>query len=153
MKLLAQLIVSLLFSSIVVAQPAAPAKSPAPKLVNSVVYDFKDMKVEARPTGERRAAFDNPTVTLGNFECHVTTLKVGEMSGVAHAHDTPSLVEETILIKDGTVEVEINGAKQIAGSGSVIYFAPKDRTALRNVGKAPAVYFVLAVQAAPTASK
>lgn len=130
------------------AQTPATPKPPAARMNDSAVFSWSDLKVESRPNGERRAAFDNPTVTLGNFECHVTSLKVGEVSGVAHAHDTPALVEEVILIKEGMVEVEINGAKRRAGAGSVIYFAPKDRTALRNTGNIPAVYFVLAVQAA-----
>src|SRR3954471_7759735 len=149
MKPLSFLVSFLSLFPVVFAQTPVAPKPAAPKMTDSAVFDWNDMKTEQRPNSERRAAFDNPTGTLGNFECHATTLKVGEVSGVAHAHDTPVLVEEAILLKEGTVEIEINGAKKTVGAGSVIHFAPKDRTALRNVGKIPAVYFVIAVQTAP----
>jgi len=142
-------------AAVAAAQTPAAPKAPAPKMTDSTIFDWKDMKAEERPNGERRGAFDNPTVTLGNFECHVTTLKVGETSGAPHSHLTPTMAEEAILLKEGTVEIEINGAKRTVGAGSVIYFAPKDSTALRNVGKTPAVYFVISVKtaAAPAMTK
>ena len=153
LKPLAGILTLCSFASVFVAQTTPTPKAPAAKMTESTIFDWKDLKPEARPNGERRGAFDNPTVTLANFECHVTTLKVGEVSGAAHAHLTPTPVEEAILIKEGTVEIEINGTKRTVEAGSVIYFAPKDLTALHNVGKTPATYFVISVRAPVPAAK
>jgi len=106
------------------------------------VRDWKELKADPRPNGERRDAFDGPTVSLAKFECHVTTLNPGEGS-VPHTHDTPVPTEEAILLKEGTLEVSVNGLTKTVGPGAVIYFAPKDLTAVTNTGKVPAVYFVV----------
>ena len=126
------------------AQPATATKAPAPKLAQSAVYDWKDLTAETRPTGKRRAVFDNPTETLANFECHITTLKAGEMSGAPHPHPG---VEEATFVKEGTIEVWANEKRQTVGPGSVFYFAPKDLVAIKNVGTTPATYVVFAIRA------
>ena len=147
MKTILCLIASVAFVSLVVAQAPAAAKTPGPKLINSAVYDWNDLKPQQRPNGERRAVFDNPTETLANFECHITTLKVGENSGPAHTHT----VEEATFVKEGTVEVLINDTKRTIGPGSVFYFAAKDAVAIRNVGATPATYVVFSIRATPAA--
>ncbi len=136
--------------------PPSPALATAagtkPRITESLVLDWKDLKSEPRPNGERRDAFDGPTGSLANFECHVTTLNPGEGS-VPHTHDTPVPTEEAILLKAGTLEVSVNGVKKTVGAGAVIYFAPKDLTGVKNPGKVPAVYFVVSAQAAAAAAK
>lgn len=132
--------------------PAGP-KPAGPKLTRSVAFDWSDLTAEPRPNGERRDAFNAPTVSLGNFACHITTLNVGENSGAVITHDVGALAEKAILIKDGAVEVTINDTKKTVGSGGVIYFAPGDRTFLRNAGKTSATYFVITVIAASSAGK
>ena len=158
MKILA-LLLPLLFSfAMLSAQttpapaPAAAPKLPAARLTESLILDWNDLKAEPKPNGERRSAFDNPTLTLANFECHITTLNAGEVSGPAHTHDTPDKIEEAILLKEGTLEVQINGTKKTVSAGAVIYFAPKDLTAVKNVGKTPAVYFVIGAVAPAAAT-
>jgi mannose-6-phosphate isomerase-like protein (cupin superfamily) len=159
MKISPRLLALLAFTALLTAQtppvaaPSAPVapKPPAPQLTESAVFDWNDMKVDARSNGEHRSTFNNPTETLANFECHISTLNPGEVSSAPHNHLTPAKVEEAILIKDGTLEITINDTKRTVGAGSVIYFAPKDLTALHNVGKTPAVYFVLEAQSLPAA--
>jgi mannose-6-phosphate isomerase-like protein (cupin superfamily) len=156
MKIIPCCIALLSLVPVIVAQTPAAATAPKPPaaiLSGSAIFDWNELKPEERPNGQRRATFDNPTETLANFECHITTLKVGETSGAAHAHNGPTISEEAILIKEGTVEVVVNDTKRTVGPGSVIYFAPKDLTALRNVGKTPATYFVISVRATPPAAK
>ena len=153
MKPLIRLLVLLLPLAGLGAEPPGGPKPPGPKLTHSVVFDASELTVEARPNGERRDAFNAPTVSLGNFACHVTTLNVGENSGPVITHDGGALAEKAILIKDGLVEVTINDTKKTVGGGGVVYFAPSDRTALRNAGKTPATYFVITVIAALPAGK
>ncbi len=162
MQPLARALVLLSFSIMLSAQtppapaPAAAPSPPAAKLTESLVRDWPDLKPETRLNGVKRAVFDHPTATLANFECHITTLNPGEVSGPAHTHDTPNIIEEVILLKEGSLEVQVNGTRKTVTAGAVVYFAPQDLVAVKNVGKTPAVYFVVGVQVAaavPAAAK
>ena len=110
-----------------------------PKSVTkSTVIDWATLAVKPTKTGERRELFDAPTLTLNNFEGHVTTIRPGEVPHPPHRHPD----EEMILIKEGTLEVTINGATQRAGAGSVFFYASNDLHGMRNVGSTPATYYV-----------
>lgn len=128
--------------------PTAPASAPAakPKL-GSTVFEWDKLTVLPRPNGERRDVADNPTATLGTFECHITTLKVGAVSHAPHRHPQ----EELIFVKEGQVEAHINGQTQICGPGSTFFFATNDAHALRNAGDAPATYWVVNLATPATA--
>jgi len=150
MKIPSCLFALISFASVAAAQTPVPDKAPATKMQNSAVFDAAELKAEERPNGQRRAVFDNPTVSLSRFECHVTTLGVGQNSGPAHAHPA---VEEATFVKEGMVEISINNdPKRTVGPGSVIYFASKDLVALRNVGSTPATYVVFSIRVAPAAN-
>ena len=73
------------------------------------------------------------------MHCHITSLAPGQVSGEPRLH----LQEEIIIIKEGTVEVTFDGTTQNAGPGSVIFFASRAVTRLRNVGETPATYYVM----------
>jgi len=88
--------------------------------------------------GERRPLFDGPTATFVNAEGHVTTLNAGESPHEPHRHPD----EELIIVKEGLVEVSVNGHARSAGAGSVFFFASGDLHGLRNIGAARATYFV-----------
>jgi quercetin dioxygenase-like cupin family protein len=147
MKIPSCLLALVSLASVAAAQTPAPAAAPAMKMKNSAIFDASDLKAEERPNGQRRGVFDNPTETLTRFECHVTTLGVGQNSGPAHAHPA---VEEATFVKEGTVEITVNNdPKRTVGPGSVIYFASKDLVALRNAGSTPATYVVFTIRVAP----
>ena len=114
---------------------AEPAAKPA---MISTVIDWAKLPVKPTKTGERRELFDGPTGTLRNFEGHVTTIKPGEVPHAPHRHPD----EEMILIKEGTLEVTINGVTQRAGAGSVFFYASNDLHGMKNVGETNATYFV-----------
>jgi quercetin dioxygenase-like cupin family protein len=105
----------------------------------SSVFNWEKLEVKPTKVGERRDFFDSATATLDRLECHVTTVKPGEASHAPHQHPD----EELIVVKEGTLEVTINGQSQKAGPGSVICYAANDLHGMRNVGDAPATYFVL----------
>jgi quercetin dioxygenase-like cupin family protein len=119
----------------------------APKSVtNSTVIDWAKLAVKPTKTGERRELFDAPTLTLNNFEGHVTTIRPGEVPHPPHRHPD----EEMILIKEGTLEVTINGETQRASTGSVFFYASNDLHGMRNVGSTPATYYVFRFVTAKT---
>ena len=55
------------------------------------------------------------------------------------------LHEEMFLIREGTLEVTINGQTTRLGPGSVGFVASNDEHGVRNVGTTPAEYFVVAL--------
>lgn len=127
---------------------AAPAPAAPPKVpLGSAVFDWSKLAVQTTPTGERRELFNAPTATFANCRCHVTTLRPGIAAHAPHRHPD----EEIIVVKEGTIEVTINGAAQTAGAGSVFFFASNDLHGMRNVGDTVASYHVFRIvtQATP----
>ena len=53
------------------------------------------------------------------------------------------LQEEVLIVKEGEVEVSLDGTTQKVGPGSILFFAAGAVTGLRNVGTAPATYYVI----------
>ena len=119
-------------------QTNTPASSVPAKLA-STVFDWEKMRVETTANGVRRPLFDAPTATVDKLHCHITTLKPGANSGEPRLH----LQEEVIIVKEGTIEATFDGHTQIAGPGSVIFFAANAVTRLRNAGDVPATYTVV----------
>lgn len=123
------------------AQPVVstykPPASPTP--LGTTFVDWDSLAARPTPVGLSRAVFDNPTPTLEKFEMHVTTLRPGMASHPVHQHAW----EEMLLIKEGDVELSINGQKHRAGPGCLIFFASHDPHNLTNIGDAPATYYVI----------
>lgn len=105
----------------------------------SGVYDWNDIKVIKTKTGEKRQFFDSPTKTLNNLECHVSTLNVSEIAHPPHQHPE----EELTIVKEGTVEVLVNGELKKAGPGSIIFQAANTLHNIKNAGTGTCTYFAL----------
>jgi quercetin dioxygenase-like cupin family protein len=114
--------------------PSASSRAP----LGSMVLDWNQLVPAPTKTGERRELFDGPTRTFVNAEGHVTTLEPGQSPHPAHRHPD----EELVIVKEGTMEVTINGRTQRAGPGSVFFYASEDLHGMRNVGATRATYFV-----------
>ena len=114
--------------------------------MGSRIFDWEKLAVTATKSGERRDFFDTATATLRHCECHATTLNAGEAAHPPHRHPE----EEMIVVKEGTLEVAINGAPQQAGAGSVFFFASGDLHGVRNTGAMRATYFVFRLFTADT---
>jgi XRE family transcriptional regulator, regulator of sulfur utilization len=119
------------------APPPTPLKPP----LGSGVFDWNQLVAKPTKIGARREVFDAPTATLGNLECHITTVNPGEAPHAPHRHPD----EELIFIKEGTLEVMVNGVTRQTGPGSVVFFAANDFHGLRNSGTTPATYYVLRI--------
>ena len=70
-------------------------------------------------------------------------LRLGTVKEVAgfqeHVHS------EMWLIREGTVELRVNGTSYRLGPGSVGFVHSNDEHGIKNVGTTPATYFVVAV--------
>jgi XRE family transcriptional regulator, regulator of sulfur utilization len=117
--------------------PGSP--KPAEKM-GSIVLPWREL-VPNTPnmTGARRQVFDIPTATLDKFHLHVTTLDPGENTGPLHRHPQ----EELVIIKEGTLEINIDGKKQTVGPGSAVFYAANENENMTNVGQTPATYYVI----------
>lgn len=123
----------------------AASATPRP-LLGSTVFAWDQLAVKTTPNGERRDVANNPTSTLAVFESHITTLNPGKASHLPHQHPQ----EEIIIVKEGRVEVHLNGRTQEVGPGSVLFYASNDAHAVRNVGATRATYWVVNVASAAT---
>lgn len=115
------------------------AENKPPALMGSSAFDWKSIAVITNETGSVRKFFQAPTATLDELECHVTTLNPGQMPHPPHKHAN----EELVIIREGTVEVLVNGELKRVGPGSVVFNASNVLHSLRNVGNTPAVYHVI----------
>lgn len=132
---------------LLMAQTPAPATSPAARL-GSKVFVWDELKVKPTASGARRDVVDLPTATFEKFESHITTLNPGQASHPPHKHAR----EEFIIVKEGQLEVHINGTTQPAGPGSLLFYASNDMHAVRNIGTTPATYLVFNYETVATKS-
>jgi quercetin dioxygenase-like cupin family protein len=114
--------------------------SPKPHLASSV-FDWNQLTAQPTPVGQFRPIVDAPTATFANFECHVTTLRPGVVSHAPHQHPD----EEIVIVKEGTLEITVNGRVLRAGAGSLFFIASNDHHGLRNAGDTPATYHVMRI--------
>jgi quercetin dioxygenase-like cupin family protein len=115
------------------------SQTPAPGPMPSRVIDWNSLTPTPVRNGQRRDVFDAPTGTLDRLHGHVTTLNPGENTGPLHRHPQ----EELVIIKEGTVEVNIDGRKQTVGAGSIVFFGVNENENMTNVGSTPATYLVI----------
>ncbi len=118
------------------AMAADNAKNNTP--LGSTIFDWNQLPETSTPVGKHRDVTDQPTRTFGRFECHITTLNPGLDSHPPHRHPQ----EELIILKEGTLDVNINQHSQRVGPGSVFFFASYDLHNVHNAGATPATYLV-----------
>ena len=140
LPLLAMAILPPLPLSAVDAPPAGTPKQ------GSAVFKWEDLPVRQTAAGEQRAVANKPTSTLAVFECHISTLNPGEASHPPHRHAT----EELIIVKEGKLEVYIDGHTEEAGPGSTFFYSSMDPHRVRNLSKDRATYFVVNLATAAT---
>jgi quercetin dioxygenase-like cupin family protein len=121
------------------AAKATPADIAARPKVGTTIYNWDKLAVRPSAVGVRRDIAENPTATLEVFEAHISTLNVGNASHPPHQHPQ----EEIIIVKEGQLEVHINGKTTPAGPGSVLFYATNDMHNVRNIGTTPATYWVV----------
>ncbi len=121
-----------------IAVATAEAEKPA---LPSGAYRFEDLPVKESGANRSRAVFDGATHSGFHIDMHMTELGPGEAPHAPHSH----VHEEMVMIKDGTLEVTINGKVTRLGPGSTAYVASNERHGWRNAGQGRALYFVLAL--------
>lgn len=116
----------------------AIAESKAP-ILGSVAIEWQDVPAKQEEVRTVRQFMRSPTATLDELELHVTTLPAGATSHAPHKH----VNEELVIIKEGKVEVLVDGQMKQVGPGSVVFNASNQMHSLRNIGSGPATYHVI----------
>ena len=116
---------------------ATAAKAQKLAVLPSKAYRFEDLVVK----GNSRPVFDGVTHTGFHLEFHETELAPGASPHPPHRHEH----DEMIMIREGTIEVTIEGHVSVIGPGSVIYAASNDLHGMKNIGATKAQYFVTAL--------
>ena len=127
----------LLVTALAASSGAAAQKTALP----SKAYPYKELPVRKNGANESRAILSGELHTGCYLEVHQTRLAPGAMPHPPHHH----LHEEMFLIREGTLEVTINGHTTRLGPGSVGFAGSNDEHGVRNIGTTPAEYFVVAM--------
>jgi mannose-6-phosphate isomerase-like protein (cupin superfamily) len=107
----------------------------------SAMYPFEKLPIRTPNNAEIRAVLKGKLGTGESLEVHETTLPPGGAPHAAHHH----VHSEMWLIREGNVELTVNGASYRLGPGSVGFVHSNDEHGIKNVGTGPATYFVVAV--------
>jgi len=107
----------------------------------SAVYPFRELARSSSSGAEIRPVLKGRLETGEALEVHETTLPPGGAPHPPHHHAH----SEMWLIREGTVEITVNGTSHQLGAGSVGFVRGNDQHGIRNVGATPTVYFVVAI--------
>ena len=112
------------------------------KTLPAKTYRHADLPVRENPNGNKsRAILDGETHTGSPIEIHETELAPGNMPHAAHKHEHV----EVMFLREGTLEVTIDGAVSTLGPGSIAFCASNSFHGWKNIGSTRASYFVMAL--------
>jgi quercetin dioxygenase-like cupin family protein len=126
------------------AVPAVfPAAAPVDQeeILPSAFYPFEKLPVHTGNNAQFRAVLKGMLATGEAVEVHETTLPPGGAPHPPHHH----VHSELWLIREGTVELTLNGKTQQLGPGSVGFVHSNEEHGIKNHGETAATYFVVAI--------
>lgn len=129
------------------AAVSSSAQAPSTKLP-SKVFVFEDIPVRnSGPEGQNRSRKVMEGSTHGGFyiESHITQLAPGLSPHTPHRH----VHEEILMLREGTLDVYIEGKITRATAGSVCYMGSNEEHNVKNVGTTPAMYFIVELRQDP----
>jgi len=107
----------------------------------SAIYPFDKLPIRTAHGAEIRGVLKGKLTTGESLEVHETTLPPGATPHALHHH----VHSEMWLMREGTLELTVNGATYRLGPGSVGFVRSNDEHGIKNAGTTPATYFVVAI--------
>ena len=107
----------------------------------SAMYPFDNLPTRTSNDAQFRAVLKGKLATGESLEVHETTLPPSGAPHAPHHH----VHSEMWLIREGMVELTVNGRNYQLGPGSVGFVHSNEEHGIRNVGATPATYFVVAI--------
>jgi len=108
----------------------------------SASYAFETLAAHTAASGAQvREILKGKLATGEALETHATTLAPGAMPHPPHHH----VHSEMFLMREGTLELTVNGKTYPLGPGSVGFVRSNDEHGVKNVGTTPANYFVVEI--------
>ena len=111
------------------------------EVLPSAVYEFDSLPVKTSAGATTRAIMKGKLATGESVEVHETTLPAGGSPHPPHHHEH----SEMWLIREGTVEITIEGKSQRVGPGGLAFVKSNEEHGIKNPGDQAAMYFVVAV--------
>jgi XRE family transcriptional regulator, regulator of sulfur utilization len=136
-----------LFSSL--AASLATAQQKQLPTLSSKVYTNDGIPYQGDQAKKGRKFFNGLTHSGFNVEVHETILGPGTETHAPHRHEH----EEIIIVVEGTLETNVEGRREKADQGSVIYFGSNQMHNARNVGTTPCRYYVLELRGTGSPSR
>ncbi|HXA00196.1 MAG TPA: cupin domain-containing protein [Candidatus Dormibacteraeota bacterium] len=119
----------------------AGASADEAKVLPSAMFPFEKLTPRTSNGATFREAVKGKLATGESVEVHETTLPPGGMPHPPHRH----VHTEMWLIREGTVELTVEGKSTQMGPGSVGFVHSNDEHGIKNVGTVPATYFVVEI--------
>jgi mannose-6-phosphate isomerase-like protein (cupin superfamily) len=120
---------------------ALPAVADQTNVLPSASFEYSKLPVEVRDHAEIRHIVKGKLATGESVEVHESMLPP---NGYPHApHHHPH--SEMWLIREGTVQLTINGTPHIIGPGGLGFVRSNEEHGIKNIGNGPANYFVVAI--------
>ena len=126
-----------LFPALASAQQTAAAAG----TLASAAFPFEQMKGRKSGPIELYQILNGGTHTGYKLDLHESDLPAGAIPHEPHRH----IHEELLFVREGEMEVMLDGRWTRLGPGSCAYMASNDLHGYRNSSKAVARYFVLAL--------
>lgn len=109
-------------------------------LKDNAIFSAK-LPIKSSSNGTSQAVTHGTLPTGEGVELHNSTLLPGHQPHDPHQHEH----EEFIFMREGQVDWLIDGKREPAGPGDILYAASGVLHGMRNVGTTTASYFVLAI--------
>lgn len=108
-------------------------------VMKTTSYKFNELPVTTNGRNKQRRMFTAKTHTGFKIESHQSEIAPGEVNHPPHQH----LREEMMLVREGLMELTINGRAYRLGPGDVGVIGSNEVHNARNVGTTNAHYFIV----------